>query len=938
MSEINFKKNNFILIKGARVNNLKNICIEIPRNKFVVITGLSGSGKSSLAFDTLYAEGQRRYVESLSSYARQFLDRISKPDVDQINGIPPAIAIQQKTNTRNPRSTVGTSSEIYEYLKLLFARVGKTYSPVSNNLVKRHTTEDVMSFLLKQNYNSTIFVYTNIIPKQNRNVFEELKVLLQTGYSRVLYHGEVIKIEQILTSNINIENNDVKLLIDRFRLDSEQNGSNRIIDSIETAFFEGNGSCFIKVIEDGKDIFSDTEFSNKFELDGITFEEPSVNFFSFNNPYGACKTCEGFGSTIGIDEDLVFPDKTKSVFDDAISCWKFESTKEWKDKLIKTAYKFDFPIHRSIEDLSEKEYKLLWTGNSNFWGINKFFEHLEEHNYKIQNRVFISRYRGKTTCPECKGSRLRSDANYVKICNKSITEIVLMSINECLDFFENIQFTEEYEQKVSERLINEIKNRLRLINDIGLGYLTLNRLSNTLSGGETQRLNIASAIGSSLVGSMYILDEPSVGLHPRDTQKLIKILKNLRDIGNSVIVVEHDEDIIKEADHIIDIGPDAGRLGGNIVYEGSFSNLTKSDTHTALYHSGRKSIPIPKNRRKWKNFILINGARENNLKNLTVKIPLNCITVVTGVSGSGKTTLVKKTLYIGLKRIKGGIAEKAGKHSDISGDIDIIKNIELVDQNPIGRSSRSNPATFIKAFDDIREFFSEIPTSKMRGYKPGYFSFNVAGGRCDECEGEGVVRIEMQFMSDVELICDSCKGKRYKDDVLDIKYMDCSISDVLNMTIDQAIDFFQQGKQSNITKRIVEKLVPLQNVGLGYLKMGQSSSSLSGGEAQRLKLASFLTRGSNSLPTLFILDEPTTGLHIHDISKLGYAFDLLIEQGHSIVIVEHNQDIIKCADWIIDLGPEGGKTGGNIVFEGTPEELIKVKESYTGTFLKTKFQ
>ncbi len=938
MSEINLKKNNFIFVKGARVNNLKNICVEIPRNKFVVITGLSGSGKSSLAFDTLYAEGQRRYVESLSSYARQFLDRIAKPDVDQITGIPPAIAIQQKTNTRNPRSTVGTSSEIYEYLKLLFARAGKTYSPISNQIVKRQTTEDIMNFINSQIQDSTVYIYSNITPKQSRNLTEELKVLLQTGYSRVLYKDEIIRIDQLLASTNKISKKDIKLLIDRFRLDSEQNGSNRIIDSIETAFFEGDGSCIVCIKNEDNMVVKEAEFSNRYEMDGIQFEEASVNLFSFNNPYGACKTCEGFGSTIGIDEDLVFPDKSKSVFEDAISCWKFESTKEWKDKLIKSAYKFDFPLHRAIEDLTEQEYNTLWTGNKYFYGIHKFFEHLEEHNYKIQNRVFISRFRGKTVCPSCKGSRLRSDAQYVKINGKSITDIVLMSIGDCLDFFNAIKFEDEYEKIVSERLLIEIRKRLQLINDIGLGYLTLNRLSNTLSGGETQRLNIAAAIGSSLVGSMYILDEPSVGLHPRDTQKLIKILKRLRDIGNSVIVVEHDEDIIKEADHIIDIGPDAGRLGGNVVYEGDFSNLIKSDTHTALYHSGRKSIPIPKERRKWKNFISINGARENNLKNLTVKIPLNCITVVTGVSGSGKTTLVKKTLYVGLKRLKGGIADKAGKHSDISGEVAAIKNIELVDQNPIGRSSRSNPATFIKAFDDIREFYSDIPSAKVRGYKPGYFSFNVAGGRCDECEGEGVVRIEMQFMSDVELVCDSCKGKRYKDDVLDIKYQDCSISDILNMTINQAIEFFALAKQTSITKRIIDKLTPLQNVGLGYLKMGQSSSSLSGGEAQRLKLASFLTKGANALPTLFILDEPTTGLHVHDISKLGYAFDLLIEHGHSIVIVEHNQDIIKCADWVIDLGLEGGEKGGNIIFEGTPEELIKVKNSYTGEHLRSKFQ
>lgn len=932
MSDKNFEKKNCIQIKGARVNNLKNIDLEIPRNKFVVITGLSGSGKSSLAFDTLYAEGQRRYVESLSSYARQFLDRISKPEVDLIAGIPPAIAIAQKTNTRNPRSTVGTSSEIYEYLKLLFARVGKTYSPISGRIVKRQIVEDVLNHIESQNNESQIYILTNIIPKQSRTLKEELQILIQTGYSRLYFKNEIVRIEDYI-ENLKATKTQAKLLIDRIKRSNFQEEMSRVADSVETAFYEGMGSCFVL----SKDEMTEniTEFNNQFELDGIVFEEPNVNLFSFNNPYGACKTCEGFGSTIGIDDDLVFPDRTKSIFEDAIACWKFDSTKEWKEKLIKNAYQFDFPLHRAIEDLSEQEYALLWNGNEYFYGINSFFENLEINNYKIQNRVFISRFRGKTVCPDCRGSRLRSDAQYVKIANKSIGDIVLMSVKDCLHFFTHLTFEDSYDIEVSERLLTEIKKRLQLINDIGLSYLSINRLSNTLSGGETQRLNIAAAIGSSLVGSMYILDEPSIGLHPRDTQKLIYILKRLRDVGNTVIVVEHDEDIIKAADFIIDIGPDAGRLGGEVVFTGPYEELKKSNTHTALYYTGRKQIPVPSSRRKWKDYIEIIGARENNLKNVNVKVPLNVITVVTGVSGSGKTTLIKKTLFIGLKRLKGGFLEKAGKHTDLKGDINLIKNIEMVDQNPIGRSSRSNPATFIKAFDDIRTLFSEIPSAKTRGYKPGYFSFNVAGGRCDECEGEGIVRIEMQFMSDVELICDSCKGKRYKDDVLDIKYNGISIYDVLEMTINQAIEFFSEDKNNN-AKKIVEKLLPLQSVGLGYLKLGQSSSTLSGGEAQRLKLASFLVKGGHAETTLFILDEPTTGLHVHDISRLNYAFELLIEKGHTIVIVEHNQEVIKCADWIIDLGPEGGDEGGKVIFEGTPEDLVKKSNSHTAKYLKEK--
>lgn len=915
MSNLNLK--NFIRIEGARVNNLKNISLNIPRNKFVVITGLSGSGKSSLAFDTIYAEGQRRYVESLSSYARQFLDRIAKPDVDKISGIPPAIAISQKTNTRNPRSTIGTTSEVYEYLKLLYARVGKTYSPISGELVKRDNLNSVLNYISKLDDGVAILFYTEINPKQNRDFKEEIVALLKTGYSRLLYNGELARIEEVLESDKELNPENTKLLVDRVRKSDETEISNRIADSIETAFYEGQGQCYLR-INDGEKEF-DTSFNNKFEADGIIFEEPSVNFFSFNNPYGACQKCEGFGSIIGIDEDLVFPDRSKSIFENAIACWRFDSTLQWKEQLVKNAHKFDFPLHRAIENLTPEEYKLLWEGNDYFEGIDAFFKHLEDHNYKIQNRVFISRFRGKTTCTECHGSRLRKDAQYVKINNKSISDIVLMSVEEALDFFTNLKFDNEYDNQVSYRIVQEITARLKVINDIGLSYLTLNRLSNTLSGGETQRLNIATAIGSSLVGSLYILDEPSVGLHSKDTTKLIKILKHLRDIGNSVIVVEHDPEIIKEADYIIDIGPDAGRLGGSVVFEGKFEQLKDYDTHTALYLTNRKEIEVPEKRRKWRDYIELYGAREHNLKNIDVKIPLKCKVVITGVSGSGKTTLIKKTLYVALKRLMGGISETPGKHTEISGDLKSFSQVELVDQNPIGRSSRSNPATFVKAFDDIRTLFAQQALSKSRAYKPGIFSFNTPGGRCDECEGAGFVYIEMQFMSDIELLCDSCRGKRFKDDVLEVKFHENNISDILKMTINQAVEFFEEHKAKNATiNRIIEKLIPLQQVGLGYLMMGQSSSTLSGGEAQRLKLASFLGKGGDSTPTLFFLDEPTTGLHIHDIERLNRAFDLLIERGHSIVIIEHNLDVIKTADWIIELGPEGGDRGGYITYEGEP--------------------
>ena len=916
MSNLNLK--NFIRIEGARVNNLKNISLNIPRNKFVVITGLSGSGKSSLAFDTIYAEGQRRYVESLSSYARQFLDRIAKPDVDKISGIPPAIAISQKTNTRNPRSTIGTTSEVYEYLKLLYARVGKTYSPISGELVKRDNLNSVLNYISKLDDGVAILFYTEINPKQNRDFKEEIVALLKTGYSRLLYNGELARIEEVLESDKELNPENTKLLVDRVRKSDETEISNRIADSIETAFYEGQGQCYLR-INDGEKEF-DTSFNNKFEADGIIFEEPSVNFFSFNNPYGACQKCEGFGSIIGIDEDLVFPDRSKSIFENAIACWRFDSTLQWKEQLVKNAHEFDFPLHRAIENLTPEEYKLLWNGNEYFEGIDAFFKHLEDHNYKIQNRVFISRFRGKTTCTECHGSRLRKDAQYVKINNKSISDIVLMSVEEALDFFTNLKFDNEYDNQVSYRIVQEITARLKVINDIGLSYLTLNRLSNTLSGGETQRLNIATAIGSSLVGSLYILDEPSVGLHSKDTTKLIKILKHLRDIGNSVIVVEHDPEIIKEADYIIDIGPDAGRLGGSVVFEGEFEQLKDYDTHTALYLTNRKEIEVPEKRRKWRDYIELYGAREHNLKNIDVKIPLKCKVVITGVSGSGKTTLIKKTLYVALKRMMGGISETPGKHTEISGDLKNFSQVELVDQNPIGRSSRSNPATFVKAFDDIRTLFAQQALSKSRAYKPGIFSFNTPGGRCDECEGAGFVYIEMQFMSDIELLCDSCRGKRFKDDVLEVKFHENNISDILKMTINQAVEFFEEHKAKNATiNRIIEKLIPLQQVGLGYLMMGQSSSTLSGGEAQRLKLASFLGKGGDSTPTLFFLDEPTTGLHIHDIERLNRAFDLLIERGHSIVIIEHNLDVIKTADWIIELGPEGGDRGGYITYEGEPK-------------------
>lgn len=961
----------YILIKGARVHNLKNLDIAIPRNKLIVITGLSGSGKSSLAFDTLYAEGQRRYVESLSSYARQFLGRIDKPEVDYIKGISPAVAIEQKVNTRNPRSTVGTSTEIYDYLKLLYARIGKTFSPVSGRQVKRDTVTDVVAYVNKLPAETKILVLAPLKRQGDKSLKRQLELLAQQGFTRVQYQDKIQKIEEFIETKFS-EKLPLSIVIDRItvRPDDEDN-ENRISDSVQTAFYEGEGDCMIEIVSEdaalnskklemvesapkgkaGKSKTKSTEttapaeknnrivsFSNRFELDEMTFEEPSVHFFSFNNPVGACKNCEGFGNVMGIDEDLVIPNKNLSVFEDAIVCWKGEKMSEWKDVLVKHAHKFDFPVHRPFYDLNAKEKKLLWTGNKYFEGLNAFFQFVESQVYKIQYRVMLSRYRGKTICPECLGTRLRKDAAYVKVADKSITDIVLMPVKDALEFYKNISLS-KYDTEISKRILIEITNRLQFLDDVGLGYLTLNRLSNSLSGGESQRINLATSLGSSLVGSMYILDEPSIGLHSRDTTRLIKVLTSLRDIGNTVIVVEHDEEIMHAADQLIDIGPLAGTHGGQLVFQGTHKDLeTETESLTARYLTKKEQIPVPTSRRKWTSFIELEGARENNLKDVDVKFPLNILTVVTGVSGSGKTSLVKRILYPALKKIHGGFGEQTGSFKRLGGDINAISAVEMVDQNPIGKSSRSNPVTYVKAYDDIRALYADQPLSKNRGYKPSHFSFNVEGGRCEVCEGEGEVQIEMQFMADIHLLCEACNGKRFKQDILEITYNEKSIADVLDMTVEEAILFFDSSeKPSNTEKKIVQKLKPLQDVGLGYVHLGQSSSTLSGGEAQRIKLASFLGLGQNSItPTLFIFDEPTTGLHFHDISKLLFAFNALIKQGHSLIIIEHNAEIIKSADWIIDLGPEGGNDGGTIIFEGVPENLIKEKKSYTGMYLKDK--
>jgi excinuclease ABC subunit A len=921
----------YIEIKGARVHNLKNIDLKIPRGQLVVVTGVSGSGKSSLAFDTLYAEGQRRYVESLSSYARQFLGRIDKPEVDYIKGIPPAIAIEQKVNTRNPRSTVGTSTEIYDYIKLLYARIGKIFSPVSGSEVKRHTVTDVTNAFAALEKDTKVALLAKLTIPADRSINEHLNTLRQQGFSRIEHKGTFFRIDEF--GEQDISNDPIYLVIDRLSANNDDDTISRLADSVQTAFYEGAGECILRVFDSNGS--SDTIFSNRLEADGIEFEEISEHIFAFNNPVGACPRCEGFGNVIGIDEDLVVPNKSLSIYEDAIACWKGEKMSEWKDDVIRNASKADIPIHKPYYELTSEQKDKLWHGTRYFEGIDRFFKFVEENQYKIQYRVMLSRFRGKTVCPECKGTRLKKQTNYIKINNTSISELVVMPIGILKEWFDNLTLT-PHEQKVAGRLLVEIQARLSFLSDVGLKYLTLNRLSSSLSGGESQRINIATSLGSSLVGSLYILDEPSIGLHSRDTQLLISVLQKLKRQGNTVVVVEHDEDIIRAADQIIDIGPGAGRLGGEVVFQGDFGELEKSDSLTTQYLSGKLSIPIPKTRRKWNRFIEITGARENNLKNLSVKFPLNAMTVVTGVSGSGKSTLVSKILYPALAKQLGGQADKTGAFDTLKGDFKAIKFIEFIDQNPIGKSSRSNPATYLKAYDDIRKLMSDLPQSKQNGITASHFSFNIDGGRCPECQGEGTIRVEMQFMADIVLQCDHCKGRRFKDDILEIKYQGNSIHDILEMTVNQAIELFSAQKGST-EKKIVQKLKPLADVGLGYVKLGQSSSTLSGGESQRVKLASFLAN-EKSEPTLFIFDEPTTGLHFHDINKLLAAFSALIVNGHSLIIIEHNMDVIKTADWIIDLGAEGGAEGGNIVFEGVPEKLVECRESYTGQFLKEYLQ
>ncbi|MXO05566.1 excinuclease ABC subunit UvrA [Flavobacterium sp. HBTb2-11-1] len=926
LSKIDPKSN--IIIKGAQVHNLKNVDVVIPRNKLVVITGLSGSGKSSLAFDTLYAEGQRRYVESLSSYARQFLGRLDKPKVEYIKGIAPAIAIEQKVNTTNARSTVGTSTEIYDYIKLLFARIGRTYSPISGQEVKKNTVTDVISDVKSLPLESRWLLLAPIHLEEGRQLEDKLKVLLQQGFARILVDNEMVRLDEFSASDLHqFDNKDILLIIDRIVVKDEEEFYNRLADAVQTAFFEGKGICFLQELN-GEKRFS---YSNNFELDGITFLEPNVHLFSFNNPYGACPVCEGYGNIIGIDADLVVPNTSLSVYESAIYPWRGESMSWYKDELVKHAYKFDFPIHKPYFQLTEEQKDLIWTGNQYFQGLNDFFRELEEKNYKIQNRVMLSRYRGKTKCHACKGKRLREEASYVKINGKTVSDLVDLPIKHLVSFFKNIELN-QYEQQIVKRLMIEINNRLSFLSEVGLDYLTLNRNSATLSGGESQRINLATSLGSSLVGSMYILDEPSIGLHPKDSERLIKVLLSLRDLGNTVIVVEHDEDIMKAADMIIDIGPEAGTFGGKLVAQGTYDEILQSDSLTAKYLNGDLEISVPKRRRKFKNHIDIIGARENNLKNIDVTFPLDVLTVVTGVSGSGKSTLIKKILFPAVQKKLESAAEKAGQFSEISGSFSQIKHIEYVDQNPIGRSSRSNPVTYIKAYDDIRDLYAKEKLSKIRGYQAKHFSFNVDGGRCETCKGEGSINVEMVFMADVSLPCETCGGKRFKKEILEVTFDNQNINDILTMTIDDAIAFFEKNKQSKIT----QKLQPLQDVGLGYVQLGQSSSTLSGGEAQRIKLASFLVKGATKEKALFVFDEPTTGLHFHDIKKLLASFDALIDKGHSIIVIEHNLDLIKCADWILDLGPEGGENGGHLLASGTPEDIVKVKESVTGIYLKDK--
>ena len=914
-----------ILIKGAKLHNLKNIDLAIPRNKFVVITGLSGSGKSSLAFDTLYAEGQRRYVESLSSYARQFLGRLNKPKVESIKGISPAIAIEQKVNSKNPRSTVGTSTEIYDYIKLLFARIGITYSPISGKEVKKHSIQDIVDFISKKDIGSKFYILapTNN-DKKDQKIY--LQMLLQQGYQRLKYGDDILRIEEILNKEIKLSS-DFYLLIDRLSVNN--NISERLADSIQTAFHEGKGECTIEFVNPN----DSQTFNNRFELDEIKFEQPSIHLFTFNNPVGACKTCEGYGNIMGIDQDLVIPNTGLSIYEDAIACWRGDKLSKYKEDIIFNAEKWDIPIHKPYFKLSKKQKHFLWEGDKEFKGINPFFAQLEKKNYKIQNRVLLSRYRGKTKCPECDGKRLRPEANFVKIAGYSINDIIDLPIDELRNIFDNIKLN-KYQTKIASRILTEIKNRLQFLIDVGLNYLTLNRRSSSLSGGESQRINLATSLGSSLVGSMYILDEPSIGLHSKDTERLIKILCSLRDLGNTVIVVEHDEDIIKSADLVIDIGPKAGIHGGKVMFAGTYKEIeNERDSLTAQYLNGNLNIKIPK-KRSFTNKIEIKGARQHNLKNIDVKIPLNSLTVVSGVSGSGKSSLIKNILHPALVKTLGGYGPKIGQFDSLTGSLKNISAVEFIDQNPIGKSSRSNPVTYIKAYDDIRNLYAKQSLSSARAYKAKHFSFNTDGGRCEHCSGEGKLTIEMQFMANVHLECEHCKGKRFKDEILDVKFQKKNIADILNMTIDESIEFFQKAEQTKISKR----LQPLQDVGLGYIHLGQSSSTLSGGEAQRVKLASFLGKGKSEGQQFFIFDEPTTGLHFHDIKKLLKSFNALIENGHTILVIEHNLDVIKCADWLIDLGKEGGNKGGELIFQGLPEEIINCKQSATGQFLKEKFK
>ena len=928
-------ENKKISIKGARVNNLKNIDLELPLGKFIVMTGVSGSGKSSLAFDTLYAEGQRRYVESLSSYARQFLGRMSKPECDYIKGLPPAIAIEQKVNTRNPRSTVGTATEIYDYLRMLFARIGHTYSPVSGTEVRKHTIEDIVKTALSYPEGTRMAVLADINVPVGRTFAQQLDIYLKEGYTRLEKDGEFLDITDLLEQADKLHPDDYKLLIDRLSVSSDKDEISRFTDSLETAWFEGGHKAVIKLW--GKDGVHTHSFSRQFVADGMEFREPSDLMFNFNNPYGACPTCEGFGKVMGISEDLVIPDKTLSVYQNCVRCWSGDKMSEWKKQFIHLAPRYNFPVHVPYKDLTEAQKDFLWHGNSMWEGIDGFFKWLDKNQDRIQYRVLKARYRGKTTCPDCNGSRLRPDAEYVKIGGKSITELVRMPVSDLKPWFDALTLSET-DQAVGKRLLVEIKQRLQFLLDVGLGYLTLDRLSNSLSGGESQRINLAASLGSSLVGSLYILDEPSIGLHSRDTHKLIQVLRNLQQIGNTVIVVEHDEDIMLAADEIVDIGPDAGRLGGKIIFQGdlkkSLRNKNKSGSYTIDFLQGNRTIPVPDHRRQWKKNVKVEGAAENNLKDIDVTFPLNVMTVVTGVSGSGKSTLVHEILYKGVLRALGEAGDSPGTHRAITGDIRDVTGIEFVDQNPIGTSSRSNPATYLKAYDEIRKLFSEQQLAKQMGYTPAYFSFNTDGGRCEECQGEGTITIPMQFMADIKVECDCCHGKRFKQEVLDVEYRGKNIHDVLDMTVNQAIEFFSEVNATD-EKRIVKRLKPLQDVGLGYIKLGQSSSTLSGGENQRVKLAWFIAQEKQQ-GTIFIFDEPTTGLHFNDISVLMKSLNRLVDKGNTVIIIEHNMDVVKCADWVIDIGPEGGEAGGNVVATGTPEQIAECTESYTGQYLKPK--